>query len=161
MLDKKGSNRKGFQGQYLRFYIKNKQNKAEEARIQSLHDWLKPPPPPYPTPPHPTPPRLPNTSAFWTHLLLCDGQFSENRKAVEAAQLTPGSQSTKGEPVSEPSLSPIHSPTQPLTHPPTHPPTPALEERRFAISPTAAFKSGPESDAEKEAFGPASSVQIT
>lgn len=33
MLDKKGSNWKGFQDQYLRFYIKNKQNKAEEARI--------------------------------------------------------------------------------------------------------------------------------
>lgn len=76
-LDKKGPDREGFQTNTLKFYIKNKQDKARKAGIQSLDGC-------------PSPLWRPNTSALWMHLLILDGQFSENRKAVKAAQLTPG-----------------------------------------------------------------------
>lgn len=74
-LDKEGPDWKGFQASTLRFYIKT--NKINPGRLK-FNQWTT------------APPWLPNISMFWTHLLILDGQFSENRKAVKAAQLTPG-----------------------------------------------------------------------
>lgn len=69
---------KDFRPILLDFILKT--NKVKPGRLE-YNRWITAPPTPY---------WLPNTSALWMHLLILDGQFSENRKAVKAAQLTPG-----------------------------------------------------------------------
>lgn len=121
-LDKERPDWKGFQASTLRFYIKNKQNKSREAGIQSVDDCSHPP------------------ASLYFNVLDASSRFgrsvSRKQEGRQGCAADPGSQSTKGEPVSEPSLSSIHSPIP-------------ICMRLSSILPTGAFKYGWECHANK------------